>query len=41
MGDGTENVIHESGTIGVRELFSISYRNYEYQRGIKGGSEYK
>ena len=38
MGDGTENVIHESGTIGVRELFSISYRNYEYQRGVKGGS---
>ena len=41
MGNGKENVIRESGTIGIRELFSISYRNYEYQRGIKGDSEYK
>jgi hypothetical protein len=35
MGDGTENVIHESGTIGIRELFTMPYRTYEYQRGIK------
>ena len=30
MGDGTENVIHESGTIGIRELFTMTYRTYEY-----------
>ena len=35
MGDGTENVIHESGTIGIRELFTMTYRTYEYQRGVK------
>jgi|GEM_PF-273717 len=35
MGDGTENVIHEHGTIGIRELFTMPYRTYEYQRGIK------
>ena len=35
MGDGTENVIHESGTIGIRELFTMPYRTYEYERGIK------
>ena len=35
MGDGTENVIHESGTIGIRELFTMTYRTYEYERGIK------
>ncbi len=35
MGDGTENVIYESGTIGIRELFTMPYRTYEYQRGIK------
>ena len=39
MGDGTENVIHESGTIGIRELFTMPYRTYEYQRGIKVGGE--
>ena len=39
MGDGTENVIHESGTIGVRELFTMTYRTYEYERGIKVGGE--
>ena len=37
MGDGTENVIHESGTIGIRELFTMTYRTYEYQRGVKVG----
>ena len=30
MGDGTENVIHESGRISIGELFFSSYRNYEY-----------
>ena len=35
MGDGTENVIHESGRIYVGNLFSTSYRNYVYDRGIK------
>jgi len=39
MGDGTENVIHESGTIGIRELFTMTYRTYEYERGIKVGGE--
>ena len=39
MGDGTENVIHESGTIGIRELFTMTYRTYEYQRGVKVGGE--
>ena len=39
MGDGTENVIHESGTIGIRELFTMAYRTYEYERGIKVGGE--
>ena len=39
MGDGTENVIHESGTIGIRELFTMPYRTYEYERGIKVGGE--
>ena len=39
MGDGTENVIHESGTIGIRELFTMKYRTYEYERGIKVGGE--
>ena len=41
MGDGTENVIHESGTIGIRELFTMPYRTYEYERGIKVGGEWK
>ena len=40
MGDGTENVIHESGTIGIRELFTMTYRTYEYERGIKVGGEW-
>ena len=35
MGDGTENVIHESGTIGMRELFTMTYRTCEYQRDVK------
>ena len=39
MGDGTENVIHESGTIGIRELFTMTYRTYEYQRDVKVGGE--
>ena len=39
MGDGTENVIHESGTIGIRELFTMTYRPHEYQRGEKVGGE--
>ena len=39
MGDGTENVIHESGTIGIRELFTMPYRTYEYQRDVKVGVE--
>ena len=39
MGNGTENVIHESGTIGIRELFTMTYRTYEYERGIKVGGE--
>ena len=39
MGDGTENVIHESGTIGIRELFTMTYRTYEYERDIKVGGE--
>ncbi len=39
MGDGTENVIHESGTIGIRELFTMTYRTYEYQRNVKVGGE--
>ena len=39
MGDGTENVIHESGTIGIRELFTMTYRTYEYERGIKVGGK--
>ena len=39
MGDGTENVIYESGTIGIRELFTMTYRTYEYERGIKVGGE--
>ena len=39
MGDETENVIHESGTIGIRELFTMPYRTYEYQRGVKVGGE--
>ena len=39
MGDGTENAIHESGTIGIRELFTMTYRTYEYERGIKVGGE--
>lgn len=39
MGDGTENVIDESGTIGIRELFTMPYRTYEYERGIKVGGE--
>ena len=39
MGDGTENVIHESGIIGIRELFTMTYRTYEYQRGVKVGGE--
>ena len=30
MGDGTENVIHESGRISIGELFFSSYRKYEY-----------
>ena len=30
MGDGTENVIHESGRISIGELFFSSYQNYEY-----------
>ena len=38
-GDGTENVIHESGTIGIRELFTMTYRTYEYQRDVKVGGE--
>ena len=38
-GDGTENVIHESGTIGLRELFTMTYRTYEYQRDVKVGGE--
>ena len=41
MGDGIENVIHESGTIGIRELFTMTYRTYEYERGIKVGGEWK
>ena len=41
MGDGTENVIHESGTIGIRELFTMTYRTYEYQGGIKVDIEWK
>lgn len=41
MGDGTENVIHESGTIGIRELFTMTYRTYEYQRDVKVGGEWK
>ena len=40
MGDGTENVIHESGTIGIRELFTVTYRTHEYQRGEKVGGEW-
>ena len=40
MGDGTENVIHESGTIGIRELFTMTYSTYEYQRGEKVGGEW-
>ena len=40
MGDGTENVIHESGTIGIRELFTMTYRTYEYQRDVKVGGEW-
>ena len=39
MGNGTENVIHESGTIGIRELFTMTYRTYEYERDIKVGGE--
>ena len=39
MGNGTENVIHESGTIGIRELFTMTYRTYEYQRDVKVGGE--
>ena len=39
MGDGTENIIHESGTIGIRELFTMTYRTYEYQRDVKVGGE--
>ena len=39
MGDGTENVIHESGTMGIRELFTMTYRTYEYQRDVKVGGE--
>ena len=39
MGDGTENIINESGTIGIRELFTMTYRTYEYQRGVKVGRE--
>ena len=39
MGDGTENVIHESGTIGIRELFTMTYRTCEYQRDVKVGGE--
>ena len=39
MGDGTENIIHESGTIGIRELFTMTYRTYEYERDIKVGGE--
>lgn len=30
MGNGTENVIHESGRISIGELFFSSYRKYEY-----------
>jgi len=41
MGDGTENVIHESGTIGIRELFTMTYRTYEYQRDVKVVGEWK
>ena len=41
MGNGTENVIHESGTIGIRELFTMTYRTYGYQRGVKVGGEWK
>ena len=33
MGDGKENVIYESGPIGIRELFTMPYRTYEYQGG--------
>ena len=35
MGDRTENVIHKSGTIGIRELFTMTYRTCEYQRDVK------
>lgn len=41
MGDGTENVIHKSGTIGIRELFTMTYRTCEYQRDVKVGGEWK
>ena len=39
MGDGTENVIHKSGTISIRDLFTVTYRTYEYERGVKVGGE--
>ena len=39
MGDGTENVIHKSGTISIRDLFTMPYRTYEYERGVKVGGE--
>ena len=39
MGDGTENVIHKSGTISIRDLFTVTYRTYGYQRGVKVGGE--